>query len=186
MSGVVKKQYAGRKFGKLQIIREWREGNQTRCEAMCECGDVRSYFRGNVVHGLSTQCRKCAAIAVAAKRCKRGLKGRERAKWYRRWTRLQQVAKSIAPEWATFDEFVRHRPKWPRHHRILAAHAGRPLGPDNHRFQRGSGKIRLIGGQALSLADCARMLGVSRQRTHRLYLSGKLDERMEAVLKEQA
>lgn len=100
----IRKDMSGQKYGRLTVLGfgGYRDERPT-WKCLCECGNVRNYFRSNIHSGTSTQCIDCARAEHLTRSTSHGMWGTPE---YRTWERVQKF-EDIAPKWRKFVNFYK-------------------------------------------------------------------------------
>ncbi|MCA9027819.1 MAG: hypothetical protein KDA86_21600 [Planctomycetaceae bacterium] len=182
-----RKSYLGQTFGKLNIIDEWYEKRygQTacKCTAKCTCGDVRTYFRGHIVNGSSSRCVGCQAAR------QRNPEKRYGTYTYSQW--MKHTHGDRVSAWDDYEAFLNDVGEIPPDKRIDKRRTGRPYGRSNFRLidrnksSRGLVKSIDVRGNEYTMFECAKLLGVTRQRVNQLLKKGTLADRVSEAIRER-
>lgn len=181
-AGISKIAPIGKRFGKLTVSslsRPSQNSGSSQVDCLCECGDLRPYYIGNLAKMLDPMCPSCKPSA-------RPSKGRHQHPLFATWKGIIQRCENpnhthysdygargiqLCPKWRSdFEAFAADMGERPAGHSIDRINPDGPYAPDNCRWataktqlnnRRDTIKIEWRG-QEITATEACEIAGISK------------------------
>jgi len=187
---------AGRRFGRLTVVRRAANFDRVYWSCVCECGAATDVDASHLVSGRT---RSCGCLLAEARRVARVTHGRAASRIYRIWHDMHRRCEdpsradfehyggrgiAVCDRWRSFDLFYRDMGDPPSGATLDRKDNDGPYSPDNCRWssikvQRNNTRrnhFLNVGGEKMTIAEAADRFAADRSVIHSRIVKGWPDE----------